>query len=177
MLVDELLPTDQSVQAALPHIRALLERRGVYRLGCVAIDPAADQRSQATGDRVVDVLERGLGDLRTDTDKHLGRRLCRWSDADEDRSIANGVAEVQLALGHEHPRLYLAEHLLDGHERGFANALRLYSYPERKPGRAFSDTPAKDGDYDHAADALRYLVVFSSRERREPWRRASLGVR
>lgn len=113
----------------------------------VGVDPAGHQRSGQTGVTDVSVL------------KNAGLTIKSRASA-----IAHGIRLVtqRLAPASGKPTLRV-------HERctTLIEALERYHYPEDKPE---STEPVKDG-FDHAADALRYLVVnldepFSSRRTR-----------
>jgi len=85
------------------------------------------------------------------------------------RSIINGVEHVKalLAASDGVPRLYFATDMMTRCEtlpthlraRAIGNAMRSYSYPDEKEGKAIVNEPIKDGISDHACDCLRYLVV------------------
>jgi len=56
--------------------------------------------------------------------------------------------------------MFFAEKFLqDPRRRSVCKALRGYSYPDVKEGKAVVQEPHKDGVTDHACDCLRYLAI------------------
>jgi hypothetical protein len=112
------------------HLRTL----SAHRLGCpawIGIDPAGGQRNSHTG----------LSD--TDLLRAAGHRV-----RDRRAPLTDGIREVRRRLEQRtltiHPRCV---HLI--------TAMRTYHFDPRRPA---DQVPVKDGP-DHAADALRYLVI------------------
>ncbi len=128
------------------HARAIIESPWP-RPAWIGVDPAGRQRSEQTGVSAATALRQAGLSVRD-------RRL----------SIADGVALVRarLAPATGGPTLFI-------HERcaTLIESLERYRYPADKPESA---EPVKDGS-DHAADALRYLIVNLDRPHRTSTRR------
>lgn len=142
--------------------------RGV-RLAGIYCDPAGDARSQDSGHSSVEMLRFAFGSI------------VRFETTPSERSVEAGIERVTLALSpamERPPELYFAERLFDSDERrGIVASLYGYAYPDQAAGRRTPSGPTKDGEYDHAADALRYLVVNAQNARHDgDWRKPT-GVR
>ncbi|MEM6391173.1 MAG: hypothetical protein AAF797_00065 [Planctomycetota bacterium] len=112
-------------------VRQVDERLDGQGLEWVGVDPAGGARSAQSGLTDLDVL-RGLG----------------WRPRARRSRVAVGIERV---------RRRLDRGLLTVHPRctGLIAALQTYHFDRDRPGR---EEPVKDGP-DHAADALRYLVM------------------
>lgn len=116
------------------HVRAIIAAPN-RRPAWVGIDPAGRQRSDQTGISAATAMRRAGLVVR---DRRLG--------------VMEGVAMVRarLAPAAGGPRLFI-------HERcqTLIESLERYHFPSDRPE---SNEPVKDG-FDHAVDALRYLIV------------------
>ncbi len=125
----------QALSVLDAHIRTLEEFAREHPIDWVGVDPAGRQRNDQTGQSNVQRLRRAGFRVR-----------------DRVLPLHQGVSLVRARLrpaGDGTPRLYIharCEHLIECMER--------YRYPHDKPE---SMQPLKDG-FDHAPDALRYLV-------------------
>lgn len=152
VVVDELAPDEiltpdlarQITRRAVPRrVWAPGDRR--YPLDILVADPAGGARSSQTGQSDLDILSAGVG-MPATVERDPARR-----------EVRAGVTRVCLAL--ERRRLLVEGSLFDRGlraprgDRTLARAISGYAYPPRG-----GDQPAKDGVYDHHADALRYLV-------------------
>jgi len=150
----ELHPENCSMIEAAHRVNDINQREGIA-IDQIWCDPAADSREQATGVKVMQALS-------------LIKRRTKRSNisyvAGAFTGISYGVERVRALIGDpdngQHIRLLFARHLAEASSyRGIVRSLTAYSYPEVKDGRPVSDIPAKDGTFDHAVDALRYLIV------------------
>jgi hypothetical protein len=145
VVFDELMPENMPTAALVDVIKS----RG-YKVDWCAVDPAGDARDTATGIPDVELME------------DAGLR-CRWETSPILRHIPNSVRMVDAMLlnARGETRLFFARPLgaPSASPRGVVRALENYSYPEPRPDKALTDMPVKDGTYDHAMDALRYLVL------------------
>jgi hypothetical protein len=135
------------------------------RVAMIACDPAGDARDQHTGMSGVEMLEFAFG------------RCVRFETDPRERDVAAGVERMQLALApggeptrteiwHGRPEFYVSQELADSRERrGIVASFKGYSYPEKKPGQAATNLPHKDGEFDHAMDAARYLLINAQNRR------------
>lgn len=130
-IVDERVQRERTLDA---HLRAIRRSRWPEP-AWIGVDPAGRQRSDQTGVSAVAALRRAGFVVR-----------------DRRESLAAGLAAVRARLSPATgaPTLYI-------HPRcaGLIDSLHKYRYPEARPD---DERPVKDGA-DHAADALRYLVV------------------
>lgn len=123
----------------------------------IGVDPAGRARSDQTGESNVQVLKAaGVKVKSRRSSIEEGLRLVRtmlapasWLGMDVG-STPDSVAACEAALGVQGPRLFV-------HERctRLIECLQRYHYPSDKPE---SLEPVKDG-FDHACDALRYMLV------------------
>jgi len=136
-VLDEYVQRGRTVEQ---HLRAMGER-GWARPAWVGVDPAGHQRSEQTGVSTIALLRRAGLRVRS-----ARATLASGLEAVRQRlSPADGSAGPLLWI---HPR---CERLIE--------ALGAYHFDPARPDRR---TPVKDGP-DHAADALRYLVVNQAR--------------
>ena len=130
-ILDEYLEAQRTLDAHLDAIERQGRERGHPRPALVAIDPAGRARNGQTGHSDADLLRR------------RGFRIVARPTL-----IRHGIDRVRARLDRGtltlHPR---CTRLID--------ALQQYHFD---PDRPENDTPIKDGP-DHAADALRYLVM------------------
>ena len=145
VIFDEIMPENLPTAALVDVVKS----RG-YRVDWCAVDPAGDARDTATGIPDVDLME------------DAGLR-CRFETSPILRHIPNSVRmlDAMLLNAQGETRLYFSRQLgaPSASPRGVVRSLENYSYPEPRPDRPLTDMPVKDGTYDHAADALRYLVL------------------
>jgi len=151
IVLDELHPDECPTMRLIPRVRELLAGRRVDQIAC---DPAGAARDQASGLASVELLRAEWGDI------------VRYTSDPLDTSIPAGIDRVRGALcpsDGSPPRLYVERRLAraDASYRGLVKALAGYAYPVERDGRQVSDHPVKDGTYEHAMDALRYLVTNS----------------
>jgi len=130
-ICDELVLKTHTTEAV---IQAATQRRWP-RPKWLAADPAGHQRNDQTGLSAIQVWRRA-----------------GWSVRTRGTTIEAGVLAVRRRLLAADGRIRLFVHPRCAH---LIEALTMYHYPPDRPG---CDTPVKDG-HDHAADALRYLVV------------------
>lgn len=130
-IMDEYVATDCTIRE---HIREI-EGRGWPAVSWAGVDPAGHQRSEQTGVSSIDLLKDAGYRIKT-------KRLGLGMGIDIVRCWLEGVdGEMSLVI---HPRcVKLIESLTNYHFDP--------EYPERKQ-------PVKDG-YDHAVDALRYMLM------------------
>lgn len=126
------------------HLRAI-EARGWPRVRWVGVDPAGHQRNDQTGRSAIAVLE--LAGWKVRATRHavaagveVVRRRLEVRDA-TGRPAAVGMGDPGLVI---HPRC-----------RGLIEAISQYHFAVDDP---MNERPVKDG-HDHAADALRYMLV------------------
>jgi hypothetical protein len=139
-VLGELVATETTVDQHVARLRASAWLRAWGDPEWIGADPAGEQRSAQTGRSCADVL------------RTLGFRV-----RDKPMGLHDGLALVRRRFAPADgspPRLFV-------HERctRLIEALERYHYPEDKPE---SLDPVKDG-MDHAADALRYLVIGHDR--------------
>ncbi len=146
-VMDELAVRDRTLEANVEEVK----RRGWPTAAWLGVDPAGQARSDQTGVSAIEQLRKagfvvrarralmrdGLEAVRSKIDPSL---IPRFNE--EKGSAKPQAAEESLFV--VHPR---CEKLIE--------ALRAYRFDLAHPE---SDEPVKDG-HDHAADALRYLVV------------------
>lgn len=159
VVVEELPGVDVLERAHARQCAALCARYGLTLLD-VWCDPAGNTANAQTGMSTIQVYEDEFARLGV-----LGGRF-QWTMNPVDRHIPNGVDVVRARLedirGERH--LFISSQLTDPVRCarygegivGVHNALLGYRYPANRPG---NDLPAKDGQNDHAMDALRYLIV------------------
>jgi hypothetical protein len=159
IVFDELQPEQMSTDRVIQRICERLERHGLGRHHLTAIfcDPAGSARDIASGEPSVHLLEAVFG------------RIVRYQTEHQYTWIPNGIEAVEGMLNPSvgEPRLYIDRHLAEPKERtstndpsrGIVPTLKGYQYLPVRDGHALSDTPKKDGYYEHCADALRYGVV------------------
>ena len=130
-IVDELVLTTHTTETIIN----LAAERPWPRPVWLGADPAGHQRSDQTGLSAIQVWRRAGWAIRT-----------------RGTTIDAGILAVRRRLLAADSRISLFVHRRC---TALIEALTMYHYP---PDRPQSDTPVKDG-HDHAADALRYLVV------------------
>lgn len=117
-------------QTLFQHLEAI-QRRNWPKLAWVGVDPAGAQRNSHSGESDIGVLRR------------YGYRVrVRPS------GLGEGIERIRRRLDH-------GLLVIDPQCRELIRAMREYHFDPRRPER---EEPVKDGP-DHAADALRYLVV------------------
>ena len=127
------------------------------------VDPAAETREITTGTSVMKELRRI---------PQRGRKRSIFTLAGRAREVLWGIEKVRSMIGDPRndiqPRIFFSEHLRNGEKsvgmpgapaRGIIRSLAGLKYPEHKPDRPIDDNPLKEGVFEHAVDALRYLVV------------------
>ncbi len=135
-ILDELVAKETTVPDHIARLRASPWVRAWGDPTWIGADPAGEQRSAITGTSCADMLRTAGFKVRDrQHGLHPGLSLVRWRLAPADASP---------------PRL-----LIHARCRNLIESLEKYHFPEDKPE---SLDPVKDGA-DHAADALRYLVV------------------
>ncbi len=129
---------DERVEPGLilkSHIGAIMSGKWP-RPDWVGVDPAGNSRNDQTGESNVQVLRRaGLVVRDRRLRRHVGWEMLRARLRPADGSAARLRVHCRC--------------------RKLIEALACYRFP---PGRPWSDEPMKEG-HEHAADALRYLVV------------------
>lgn len=130
-VVDELVRRGETTDA---HIRAARERPWP-RPAWIGADPAGHQRSEQTGRSVISMWRQAGWPMRT-------RRL----------QIMPGIAAVRRRLRSADGVVSLR---IDPRCRQLIEAITMYHFPADRPD---ANDPVKDGS-DHAADALRYMIV------------------
>ena len=157
VVFDELIRDNLTTEVA-----ALEAKRRGYKVDRIYCDPAGDGTQSAVGLTDVSVLK--------DTRCFGGRPEVRWTTDPRFRHIPYGVTLVRGLLKNTkgETRLYVARSLDKPKDRrGIVKSLEGYAYPEAKDGRPQSDDPIKDGVFDHANDALRYLAIGEAVARRQ----------
>ncbi len=113
------------------HVKELSSRHGdVKRAAC---DPAGNGRNEQTGESTVNVLRRN-----------------GYSVKSRKSEIMDGVEKIRAGLCSGDRRVSLVIH---PRCKQLIKAMRCYRLEEGK------ETPLKDGEHDHAIDALRYFFV------------------
>ena len=138
---DQVYVVDEHVlrQKTLDEHLKIIEARPWPRVRRVACDPAGNGRSDQTALSNVDLLRRRGYVVRTKPSRIVdGVELVR-------AVLRSAAGETRLRV---HPR---CKHLIA--------ALRSYRYPDNAP----TELPDKDGEHDHAIDALRYFFVNQTR--------------
>jgi hypothetical protein len=167
IVFDELQPEQLSTERVIQRIAERLERHGlghrgrdgqfIHNLTAIFCDPAGSARDIASGEPSVHLLTSAFG------------KIVRYQTAHPYTWIPNGIEAVEGMLNPSlgEPRLYIARRLAEptprtstnDPSRGIVPTLKGYQYLPIRDGRTLSDTPKKDGYYEHCADALRYGVV------------------
>lgn len=159
VVVEEVVSADILEAKHARDIAAWLRGMGVVMLDCYC-DPAGRARSAQTG----------LSSLSTYRDIWLDEGVLSGQmlhpKGPIERHIPNGVEATRARIqGHDGTRrLFVAKKLTEPERTtrypvgtvGIHGALMGYAYPKNRPT---DNVPAKDGVFDHPADALRYYVV------------------
>lgn len=142
-VVGEFHPNECHTEQLVFEVRHDLQRRG-WRAGTMYIDPAGANRDVQTGRKDLEVLEAGGFQAEYSYDPVM-------------RSVGAGIDHVRSLLKPVIglPRLYLDASLgsPDADRRGVVAGLRRAEFDSKK------NVYQKDGELDHALDALRYGVT------------------
>ena len=159
VVVEEVVSADILEARHAREIASWLRGMGVVMLDCYC-DPAGKARSAQTGLSSLSTYR----DIWLDEGVLSGRMLSPRGPIE--RHIPNGVEATRARIqGHDGTRrLFVAKHLTETERTrrypsgtvGIHGALMGYAYPRNRPT---DNVPAKDGVFDHPADALRYYVV------------------
>ncbi len=120
-----------------------------WKEGLIYIDKAGKAESSSTGQSDITALV------------HLGFEV-RYTTAVEDCWVPYGIELINSKLKSVdgETSLYFNAELSDpNRERGVIASIQGSQYPSHKEGSSLSDSPKKEGIFEHARDALRYPLI------------------
>lgn len=133
--MDEIAEREMTTDESIARTRAKLSARGWPAPRWFGVDPAGHARNEHTGISTIAMWKRAGFVLRT-----------------RGMQIEPGIEAVRARLRRADGSIHLRVHRRCA---TLIRSLKMYHYPPERPE---SMAPVKDGE-DHAADALRYMIV------------------